>query len=61
MYNGYMPRFLFTTLASDDLGLLARTLPVARELKQRGHQVAFCNPAAAPRKLFLVPCLESGE
>jgi UDP:flavonoid glycosyltransferase YjiC (YdhE family) len=47
-----MWRFLFTTQASDDLGLLTRTLPVARELAHRGHQVAFCNPAAAPRKLI---------
>ena len=47
-----MTRYLFTTQASNDLGLLTRTLPVARELAQRGHQVAFCNSAAAPHKLI---------
>ena len=30
---------------SEDLGLLTRTLPVAKELEKRGHRVAFCNPA----------------
>ena len=47
-----MTRYLFTTQASNDLGLLTRTLPVARELAQRGHQVAFCNSAAAPHTLI---------
>lgn len=41
-------KFLFTTLPSNDLGLLARTVPVGRELATRGHEVAFCNPAPAP-------------
>lgn len=36
---------------SNDLGLLTRSLPIACELRDRGHQVAFCNPAKAPRKL----------
>jgi UDP:flavonoid glycosyltransferase YjiC (YdhE family) len=45
-------KFLFTTQASNDLGLLTRSLPIANELKQRGHEVAFCNPAKAPRKLI---------
>jgi UDP:flavonoid glycosyltransferase YjiC (YdhE family) len=47
-----MAKYLFTTQSSDDLGLLTRTLPVARELAQRGHVVAFSNSAAAPRKLI---------
>ncbi len=47
-----MTKYLFTTQVSNDLGLLTRTLPVARELAQRGHQVAFCNSAPAPRKLI---------
>lgn len=47
-----MSRFLFTTLVSDDLGLLTRTLPVARELAHRGHEVAYCNPANAPGKVI---------
>lgn len=41
-------KFLFTTLPSNDLGLLARTIPVGRELAMMGHEVAFCNPAPAP-------------
>jgi hypothetical protein len=49
---GLMTRYLFTTQASDDLGLLTRTLPVAHALAERGHQVAFCNFAPAPRKLI---------
>jgi len=47
-----VPRFLFTIQISDDLGLLTRSLPVARALVQRGHEVAFCNPAPAPRKVI---------
>jgi UDP:flavonoid glycosyltransferase YjiC (YdhE family) len=45
-------RFLFTTQVSNDLGLLTRSLPIATELRKRGHQIAFCNPANAPRKLI---------
>ena len=40
-----MKRFIFTTLPSNDLGLLTRSLPIATELAGRGHQVAFCNPS----------------
>ncbi len=47
-----MTRYLFSLLTSNDLGLLTRSLPVARELAGRGHQVVFCNPIAAPRKLI---------
>jgi len=43
--------FLFTTLPSNDLGLLTRSLPIARELKNRGHEIAFCSPAPAPSKM----------
>jgi UDP:flavonoid glycosyltransferase YjiC (YdhE family) len=42
-------KFLFTTQASNDLGLLIRSLPIASELKKRGHEVVFCNPAKTPR------------
>jgi len=45
-------KFLFTTLTSNDLGLLTRSLPIAGELAKRGHQVAFCNPAKAPSTLI---------
>jgi hypothetical protein len=45
-------RFLFTVLPSDDLGLMARTLPIATGLATRGHKVAFCTPAEAPGKLL---------
>jgi UDP:flavonoid glycosyltransferase YjiC (YdhE family) len=44
--------FLFTTLPTNDLGLLARSLPIGHELAQRGHRVAFCSPAPAPSKVI---------
>jgi len=47
-----MARFLFTIQISDDLGLLTRSLPIARELAGRGHEVAFCNPARAPSRVI---------
>jgi UDP:flavonoid glycosyltransferase YjiC (YdhE family) len=47
-----MSRFLFTTLPSNDLGLLTRSLPIADELAQRGHEVLFCSPAVAPSTLI---------
>jgi MGT family glycosyltransferase len=47
-----MSRFLFTTLPSNDFGLLARSLPIANELRQRGHQVTFCHPARGPQILI---------
>ncbi len=47
-----MAKFLFTTLPSNDLGLLTRSLPIARGLRDRGHVTAFCSPGRAPRKLI---------
>ncbi len=47
-----MSRLLFTTLPSNDLGLLTRSLPIARELKIRGHEVAYCHPASSPQILI---------
>ena len=47
-----MQKYLFTTLPSNDLGLLTRSLPIAHELRNRGHQTAFCSPAQAPKKLL---------
>jgi UDP:flavonoid glycosyltransferase YjiC (YdhE family) len=47
-----MPKFLFTTLPSNDLGLLTRSLPIARALSERGHEIAFCSPAKAPGVLI---------
>ena len=47
-----MSRFLFTTLPSNDFGLLARSLPIANELRQRGHQITFCHPARGPQILI---------
>lgn len=44
-----MSKFLFTVLPTDDFGLLTRSLPIARELKLRGHEVAFCHSARGPR------------
>jgi UDP:flavonoid glycosyltransferase YjiC (YdhE family) len=47
-----MTRFLFTTLPTNDLGLLTRSLPIARELAGFGQDITFCSPAAAPRRLI---------
>ena len=46
-----MTKFLFTTLPTNDLGLLTRSLPIASELAQHGHKIVFCSPAKAPSKL----------
>ncbi len=45
-------KLLFTTLTTEDLGLLTRSLPIAGELAKRGHEVTFCNPARAPSRLI---------
>lgn len=45
-------KFLFTSQASNDLGLLTRSLPIASELKSHGYEVAFCNPAKIPRLII---------
>ena len=47
-----MKKFLFTTLPSNDLGLLTRSLPIAHELRDRGHQIAFCSPGKTPSRLI---------
>jgi len=47
-----MSRYLFTTLPSNDLGLLTQSLPIANELRNRGHQAAFCSPGKAPIRLI---------
>jgi UDP:flavonoid glycosyltransferase YjiC (YdhE family) len=54
-----MATFLFTTLPSNDLGLLTRSLPVARELAALGHRVVFCSPGRAPRRLIADAGFES--
>ncbi len=45
-------KLLLTTLPTNDLGLMTRSLPIARELAARGHEVAFSNPARAPSRLI---------
>jgi UDP:flavonoid glycosyltransferase YjiC (YdhE family) len=47
-----MKKYLFTTLPTNDLGLLTRSLPIAHELRNRGHQVSFCSPGKAPGKVI---------
>lgn len=54
-----MSTYLFTTLPSNDLGLLTRSLPVARELRTLGHRVLFCSPGRAPRRLVADAGFES--
>jgi len=47
-----MTKFLFTTLPTNDLGLLTRSLPIAAELAAHGHTIVFCSPAKAPSRLI---------
>ena len=47
-----MTKYLFTTLLSNDLGLLTRSLPIATELAKREHEIVFCSPGPAPSKLI---------
>jgi len=47
-----MTTFLFTTLPTNDLGLLTRSLPIAAELAAHGHTILFCSPAKAPSRLI---------
>ena len=47
-----MKRFLFTTLPTNDFGLLSRSLPIARELTLKGHEVIYCHPAKGPQILI---------
>ncbi len=47
-----MTRYLFTTLPSNDLGLLTRSLPVATELAQQGQEIIFCSPGESPSRLI---------
>jgi UDP:flavonoid glycosyltransferase YjiC (YdhE family) len=47
-----MARFLVTMLPANDLGLPTRMLPIARALRDRGHEVAVFNPAPAPSRLI---------
>ncbi|MHA2249269.1 MAG: nucleotide disphospho-sugar-binding domain-containing protein [Candidatus Kariarchaeaceae archaeon] len=47
-----MKKCLFSTLPSNDFGLLTRALPIAKELEKLGHQVIFCNPAKSPGLLI---------
>ena len=45
-------RYLFTTLPTNDLGLITRSLPIAAELTRRGHEVVFSSPAQSPRRVI---------
>ena len=48
-----MNRYLFTTLPSNDLGLLTRSLPIARELAKKENEIIFCSPGQDPSKLIM--------
>jgi UDP:flavonoid glycosyltransferase YjiC (YdhE family) len=54
-----MNKYLFTSGTSNDLGVLTMALPIARELRNRGHQIAFCNPAKAQNRLISSAGFES--
>jgi UDP:flavonoid glycosyltransferase YjiC (YdhE family) len=47
-----MTKFLFTTLPTNDLGLLTRSLPIALELAANRHKISFCSPAPSPSRLI---------
>ncbi|MHA2369118.1 MAG: nucleotide disphospho-sugar-binding domain-containing protein [Candidatus Hodarchaeales archaeon] len=47
-----MKKCLFTTLPSNDLGLLTRSVPIAVELVKLDLQVTYCHPAKAPGLLI---------
>jgi UDP:flavonoid glycosyltransferase YjiC (YdhE family) len=47
-----MATFLLTTLPTDDLGLVVRALPIARELQRLGHRAVLSSPAPAPRRVI---------
>ncbi len=52
MCNIIMKNILFATLPSNDLGLLTRSIPIAKELNKSGHNIVFSSPAKAPGKLI---------
>lgn len=45
-------RVLCSSGATNDIGLPSRMLPVAAQLRSRGHEVAFANPAPAASRLI---------
>jgi UDP:flavonoid glycosyltransferase YjiC (YdhE family) len=45
-------KLLFTTLPSNDLGLLTRSLPIAKELRKSGNEIIFSSPAKSPTLLI---------
>lgn len=47
-----MARILFSMIVSNDLGPISRLLPIAQELTNRGHEVAFCNRAKTPAQVI---------
>jgi len=47
-----MSKILFSLQPTDDLGLLAQALPIARELRNRGHEVIFSAGANAPNAVL---------
>ncbi|MFX0205542.1 MAG: glycosyltransferase, partial [Candidatus Hodarchaeota archaeon] len=47
-----MKKCLFTVLPSNDIGLLTRSLPIAKELVKLGLEVTFCHPAKSPGLLI---------
>ena len=52
-------RVLCSSGITNDLGLPSRVLPVAAELRSRGHQVAFANAAPAASRLIAAAGFEN--
>jgi MGT family glycosyltransferase len=50
---GYeVAKILLSSIVSNDLGPVSRLIPIARELSNRGHDLAFCNRAKAPSQVI---------
>ena len=47
-----MAKILLSMIVSNDLGPISRLMPIAEELTRRGHEIAFCNRAAAPAQVI---------
>jgi UDP:flavonoid glycosyltransferase YjiC (YdhE family) len=47
-----MSKIMISTIISNDLGPIMRMMPIAKLLRDSGHEVMFCNRAWAPSKVI---------